>query len=123
MTGSTGTTGTGGFTGAAGISGADDSIVATPSTSNLAVVVGATQTLSITFASSDGLTMTGFGVSGALGTALPAGWSGPTSFVCAAVNHGQRLRDELDLFADRGRQRHADDHLRGSGQRRDGANA
>jgi len=87
-TGSPGITGTGGFTGAAGISGSDDSIVATASTSNLAVVVGATQTLSITFASSDGLTMTGFGVSGALGTALPAGWSGPTSFVCASVNTG-----------------------------------
>jgi hypothetical protein len=62
--------------------------VATPSTSNLAVVVGATQTLSITFASSDGLTMTGFGVSGALGSSLPSGWSGPTNFVCASVTTG-----------------------------------
>ena len=87
-TGSTGTTSPPGFSGAGSISGADDSVVATPSTSNLAVVVGATQTLSITFASSDGLTMTGFGVSGTLGTSLPAGWSGPTNFVCAAVNTG-----------------------------------
>lgn len=77
-----------GFGGASSISGADDVIVATPSTSNLAVVVGATQTLSITFASSDGLAMTGFGLSGALGSALPSGWSGPSSFVCATVTTG-----------------------------------
>jgi hypothetical protein len=32
--------------------------------------------------------MTGFGVSGALGSSLPSGWSGPTSFVCASVNTG-----------------------------------
>lgn len=86
--GSTGTTSPPGFSGASNISGSDDVIVATPSTSNLAVVVGATQTLSITFASSDGLTMTGFEVSGTLGTSLPTGWSGPTSFVCASVNTG-----------------------------------
>ena len=86
--GSTGTTSAPGFSGAGGISGTDDSVVATASTSNLAVVVGATQTLSITFASSDGHTMTGFSVSGTLGSSLPTGWSGPTSFVCAAVNTG-----------------------------------
>jgi hypothetical protein len=93
---SSGTTGMGsgetasppGFSGAGGISGVDDSVVATASTSNLAVVVGASQTLSITFASSDGRTMTGFSVSGTLGGSLPAGWSGPTSFVCASVNTG-----------------------------------
>lgn len=86
--GSSGTTSPPGFSGAGGISGTDDSVVATASTSNLAVVVGATQTLSITFASSDGHTMTGFSVSGTLGGSLPTGWSGPTSFVCAAVNTG-----------------------------------
>jgi hypothetical protein len=93
---SSGTTGMGsgetasppGFSGAGGISGVDDSVAATASTSNLAVVVGASQTLSITFASSDGRTMTGFSVSGTLGGSLPAGWSGPTSFVCASVNTG-----------------------------------
>ena len=76
-----------GFSGAGAISGTNDLVVATASTGNLAVVVGASQTLSITFASSDGLPMTGFGVSGSSG-ALPAGWSGPGNFVCATVSTG-----------------------------------
>ena len=94
-TGGTGTSGTGGGTapkpgvgGEAGTTGTDDSVVATPSVpGTLSVTAGANQTISITFASSDGLAITGFGISGSLGT-LPAGWSGPGSFTCAAVSGG-----------------------------------
>ncbi|HWJ35400.1 MAG TPA: hypothetical protein VNR70_09035 [Steroidobacteraceae bacterium] len=90
-TGTTGTattaTGNVGFNGNRLRSGADDLVAATPSVGAVAVVIGASQTVSVTFASSDGLPMTGFGVSGTLGT-LPTGWSGPTSFTCAVVSTG-----------------------------------
>ena len=46
--------------------------------SSVSVAVGSSQTVSITFTSSDGRSITGFGVSGTLGL-LPAGWSGPTT--------------------------------------------
>jgi hypothetical protein len=49
--------------------------------------VGASQTASFTFTSSDGLAITGFGISGSLGT-LPAGWTGPSTFTCALVAAG-----------------------------------
>ncbi len=99
VTGNTGGTGTGGggtgtptspkggVGGEAGTEGTDDTIVATSSTPSLAVAVGASQTASITFTSSDGLAITGFGISGTLGT-LPAGWSGPSTFTCALVATG-----------------------------------
>jgi hypothetical protein len=70
-----------------GTTGTDDTIVATPSTSSISVAVGTNQTLSITFTSSDGRAITGFGVSGTLGL-LPAGWSGPSTFTCALVMAG-----------------------------------
>jgi hypothetical protein len=71
-----------------GASGSSDLIVATPSVAGLvSVAVGAEQSISITFTSSDGNPISGFGVSGTLGT-LPAGWSGPASFTCAAVSSG-----------------------------------
>jgi hypothetical protein len=85
--GSGGGTGTGGVGGESGTAGSDDSVVATPSVTGLVVAIGASQTLSITFSSSDGLPITGFGISGSLGT-LPAGWSGPTTFTCASVLAG-----------------------------------
>jgi 6-phosphogluconolactonase (cycloisomerase 2 family) len=67
--------------------GSHDSVVATASSTAIAVVVGAAQTLSINFTSSDGELMTGFSISLALG-GLPAGWSGPSTFTCAAVSTG-----------------------------------
>ena len=74
--------------GSNGPTGARDSVVATASVAGtLSVVAGASQTLSITFTSSDGNTISGFGVSGTLGT-LPAGWSGPSTFTCASVSTG-----------------------------------
>src|ERR1700692_452999 len=74
--------------GSSGPTGANDSVVATASVAGtLSVAAGATQTLSITFTSSDGNTISGFGVSGTLGT-LPAGWSGPSTFTCASVSTG-----------------------------------
>jgi hypothetical protein len=53
----------------------------------VSVAVGARQTISITFTSSDGNAISGFGISGNL-TALPAGWSGPGSLSCASVSTG-----------------------------------
>jgi hypothetical protein len=73
--------------GSSPIAGSDDLIVATPSQSAVSVVVGASQTINITFASSDAKPMTGFAISAASG-ALPAGWSGPATFTCATVNTG-----------------------------------
>jgi hypothetical protein len=67
--------------------GTDDTVIATASTSQVSVAVGATQTLSVTFNSSDGLATTGFGISGSLAM-LPAGWHGPTTFTCPLVSTG-----------------------------------
>src|ERR1700733_9808667 len=90
-TGGTGTgttTGpTGGVGGETGTYGNDDTVVATSSTTGVVTAVGASQTASVTFTSSDGRAITGFGISGSLGT-LPAGWSGPSTFTCALVAAG-----------------------------------
>ncbi len=70
------------------ISGADNAVTATASVAGTAsVTVGASQTVSVTFTSADGLPLTGFAVSGTLGT-LPAGWSGPATFSCGLVETG-----------------------------------
>jgi hypothetical protein len=95
-TGGTGGTGTGGGTsppggvgGEGGVSGTDNSVVATVSVGGtVTVATGASEIVSITFTSSDGLPITGFGISGAALGALPAGWSGPSSFSCARVQAG-----------------------------------
>lgn len=90
--GGTGTSGggtgpVGGVGGEGSTRGTDDTVVAASSTSLVSVAVGATQTLSVTFNSSDGLAITGFGISESLGT-LPAGWSGPATFTCPLVSTG-----------------------------------
>jgi len=73
--------------GTPGPTGTHDLVVATPSVAGaVSVAVGATQTISITFTSSDGNVITGFGVTAS--AALPAGWSGPSSFTCASVTAG-----------------------------------
>ena len=69
------------------VNGSDDAVVATVSVPGGVVKVGAQQTVSITFTSSDGLAMSGFGIANSLGT-LPAGWSGPSTFTCALVAAG-----------------------------------
>ena len=73
--------------GGGGPAGSTDVIVATPSDSAVSVAIGATQTINITFTSNDGNAISGFAISGTL-AALPAGWSGPGSFSCAAVSTG-----------------------------------
>jgi hypothetical protein len=74
--------------GGGGLTGSNNSVVATASVAGIvSVVAGARQTISITFTSSDGKPISGFGVSGNLAM-LPAGWSGPGSFACASVSSG-----------------------------------
>ena len=91
MNGGGGTTGGGAPIGppssGGGPTGSSNLIVATPSAGAVSVAVGAAQTISVTFTSSDGSAISGFGVSGTLAT-LPAGWSGPGSFTCASVSTG-----------------------------------
>ena len=77
-----------GFTGSSSgdTSGAQDSVVATPSVvGTLAVAARASQTISVTFTSTDGQPISGFALSA---TALPAGWSGPDGFNCTLVSTG-----------------------------------
>jgi hypothetical protein len=84
--GNSGGGGTIGTIGGGGVNGTDDSVIATPSTAGTVYgVVGASQTLSITFNSSDGRAISGFALTN---SALPAGWSGPANFTCALVSTG-----------------------------------
>lgn len=63
--------------------GSGNTVVASASVADaVAVAVGSAQTISVTFTSSDNQSISGFGLSD---TTLPAGWSGPTNFTCAAV--------------------------------------
>jgi hypothetical protein len=73
--------------GGSGPTGSNNLVVATPSAATVSVVVGAKRTVSITFTSSDGNAISGFGISGSLGT-LPTGWSGPGNLTCASVSAG-----------------------------------
>jgi hypothetical protein len=83
-TGGGGTIGTG--SGGNGITGTDNSVVAISSVAgSVSVVTGASQTISVTFNSSDGRAISGFAISD---TTLPAGWSGLGSFGCASVSTG-----------------------------------
>jgi hypothetical protein len=70
-----------------GVTGTDNKVSATASVGAVSVAVGASQTISITFTSADGLPITGFSVYGSLGT-LPADWSAPSSLTCANVGPG-----------------------------------
>ena len=92
---SSGVVGTGGnnppgdpISSGSGPTGSSDTVIATASVAGtMSVTVGAKQTLSITFTSSDGSAISGFGISGNLAT-LPAGWSGPGTLSCASVSAG-----------------------------------
>ena len=71
-----------------GVRGSDNKVSATASVgAPFAVAVGASQTISVTFTSTDGLPISGFSVYGSLGT-LPAGWNAPNSLTCAVVGPG-----------------------------------
>jgi hypothetical protein len=70
-----------------GVTGTDNTVSATASVGSVSVAVGASQTISITFTSADGLSLSGFSVYGSLGT-LPADWSAPSSLTCASVGPG-----------------------------------
>lgn len=76
-----------GFDSPASVPGAHDLVIATVSTDQVVATVGSAQTVSITFASTDGLPMTGFSVSNS-SASLPAGWSGPAGFHCDIVSTG-----------------------------------
>lgn len=74
----------------AGCNGSDppaDYVQATPSVAAAtAIVGGASQTVTVTFVSSDGRPISDLSVSGV--ASLPAGWSGPGTFGCATVTTG-----------------------------------
>lgn len=87
--GATSTTATGGFNSApSSINGTHDTVVATPQSNLVSVEVGTKQNVSVTFTSSDGRTITGLALSSGSGVTLPAGWSGPATFGCAALSTG-----------------------------------
>ena len=81
-----GTSTTGGFDAAGGmVTGVHDSIIATPESNLVSVQVGKKRTVAVTFTSSDGSSLKGFGLTN---TTLPAGWTGPSPFGCASVSSG-----------------------------------
>ena len=87
-TGGGGSTGPGGLSGAAGggTTGTKDMVVATPSVpGTVSVTAGASQTVSVTFTSSDGRPIHGLAISS---TTLPADWSGTDGYGCTLVGNG-----------------------------------
>jgi hypothetical protein len=70
-----------------GAGGMHNKVSATASVDTLALAVGTSQTITVTFTSADGLPISGFSVYGSLGT-LPSGWSAPTNLTCAVVAPG-----------------------------------
>jgi hypothetical protein len=72
---------------AGGVSGTHNKVSATALVDAPAVAVGASETITVTFTSDDGLPISGFSVYGSSGT-LPAGWSAPTNLTCAVVAPG-----------------------------------
>ncbi len=85
--GTGGSSGPGGFSGAAGgTTGTKDTVVATPSVpGTVSVTAGASQTVSITFTSSDGRPIHGLAISS---TTLPTDWSGTDGYACTLVGNG-----------------------------------
>jgi 6-phosphogluconolactonase (cycloisomerase 2 family) len=71
-----------------GISGTDNAVTATASASGtVAVVVGGSRTISLTFNADDGHAVSNLSVTDGLAN-LPANWSGPAVFDCASVAAG-----------------------------------
>lgn len=86
-TGGGGSTGPGGFSGpAGGTVGTMNMVVATPSVpGTISVTAGASQTVSVTFTSSDGHPIHGLAITS---TTLPADWSGTDGYSCTLVGNG-----------------------------------
>jgi hypothetical protein len=79
---------TSGFKGGNTILGSSNRIDATAAVGDtVTATVGATRNVSVIFTSNDARAITGFAVSGTLGS-LPTGWSGPAHFSCASVSTG-----------------------------------
>jgi hypothetical protein len=70
------------------VGGTHDTVMATPPSSMISVVVGAKLTVPVTFTSSDGNSISGFAINNSLGGSLPPGWSGPQTFNCATLSTG-----------------------------------
>ena len=69
-----------------GTTGTKDTVVATPSVpGTVSVTAGASQTVSVTFTSSDGRPIHGLAISS---TTLPADWSGTDGYSCTLVGNG-----------------------------------
>jgi hypothetical protein len=65
---------------------APDSVNATPSVAGtVAVIAGASQTITVAFTSADGRPVSGFALSN---TTLPPDWSGPSDFTCSVTGSG-----------------------------------
>jgi uncharacterized protein YbdZ (MbtH family) len=73
--------------GGSGTGGDHNDVSATASVGSVSVALGTSQTISVSFTSTDGLPITAFSVYGSLG-ALPAGWTAPSSLTCATVGPG-----------------------------------
>src|SRR5579871_4241528 len=72
--------------GGAVTTGTHDSVVAVASVpGTLSVEAGSSETISVTFTSSDGLPITGFAISG---TTLPSDWSGLQNYNCTQIGAG-----------------------------------
>lgn len=82
-----GSTSTGGFSGqAGGLTGTQDTVVTTVSVpGTVSVTAGASQAVSVTFTSSDGLPIHGLEITS---TTLPAHWSGTDGYGCTLVGNG-----------------------------------
>lgn len=86
--GAGGATGPGGFSSApdGGAPGTRDTVVSTVSVpGTVSVTAGSSQTVSVTFTSSDGRTVTGLAISS---TTLPANWTGTEDYSCTLVGAG-----------------------------------
>jgi len=86
--GSGGAAGPGGLSGApgGGTSGTKDTVVTTVSVpGTVSVTAGSSQTVSVTFTSSDGRPITGLAISS---TTLPSSWSGTENYSCTLVGAG-----------------------------------
>lgn len=86
--GGSGATGPGGFSGApgGGPGGTKDTVVTTVSVpGTVSVTAGSSQTVSVTFTSSDARPITGLAISS---TTLPANWSGTDNYSCTLVGAG-----------------------------------
>jgi hypothetical protein len=74
--------------GGGGAPGDHNDVSATASVGGtLVVAVGASQTITVSFTSSDGAALSAFSAYGSLG-AFPAGWSSPSSLTCGIVGPG-----------------------------------